>query len=177
MKYCQSCGNELSEGAKFCTKCGAAVEPNQEPEVTATQAVPESVVSDTKQAAANAQAAAETPKRDQTTQANPDQPQLGFVGSIQYIMQHAFEMSGGDPESRKSVFWWGYLGICIVSFVVAFIPGIGWLLSYMTTFLLISACMRRLTYIGQNAGLGWLLIVPLVGIYPFFLMLLDKKVA
>lgn len=112
-----------------------------------------------------------------TQQAIPAQPQLGFVGSVQYVLQHAFEFNGNVPESRKSVFWWGYLGMCIISIILAFIPVVGVLLDIAVQVLLISACMRRLAYIGQNTGVAWLLIIPVVGLYPYFLMLLDRKAA
>lgn len=118
------------------------------------------------------------PYNDQRSQqAIPDQPQLGFVGSVQYVLQHAFEFNGNVPESRKSVFWWGYLGMCIISIILAFIPVVGVLLDIAVQVLLISACMRRLAYIGQNTGVAWLLIIPVVGLYPYFLMLLDRKAA
>lgn len=170
MKYCSNCGHQLDDGGKFCPACGTQISEDHDEVVDpATEDHQKSEqIGSTKQTKSNQEA-------DGSQTADSEQPQLGFIGSIQYIMQHVFEFNGDGAESRKSVFWWGYLAICILSFIVVFIPGIGELLAYLTIFFLISACMRRLRYIGQNAGLGWLLIVPLVGIYPFFLMLLDKK--
>ncbi|QCZ46809.1 zinc-ribbon domain-containing protein [Levilactobacillus brevis] len=183
MKFCQSCGNELAEGAKFCPKCGAAVQPESaksaEPAVERTTApeLDEAVHRGAEQASASTQQTAEAPKSAQAATANPDQPQLGFVGSIQYIMQHAFDFNGGEPESRKSVFWWGFLGVFLLNFAFAFIPILGTLLCWASSILLVSAVMRRLDYLGQGRGIGWFVLIPLVSIYPLVLMFMDKKVA
>ncbi|GAA3601984.1 zinc-ribbon domain-containing protein [Secundilactobacillus similis] len=143
-----------------------------------TDAQPTQQVQTSQQTAYEQQAQFNQPRNNQRAQqAIPDQPQLGFVGSVQYVLQHAFEFNGNVPESRKSVFWWGYLGMCIISIILAFIPVVGVLLDIAVQVLLISACMRRLAYIGQNTGVAWLLIIPVVGLYPYFLMLLDRKAA
>ncbi|WP_125763785.1 zinc-ribbon domain-containing protein [Levilactobacillus mulengensis] len=168
MRYCVKCGHELAEGAKFCPSCGHPVEQREtvQPQESMSQ---KTAVQPEPQAAQGQQ----QESYQQTVE--DDQPQLGFVGSIQYILKHAFEFNGNIPESRKSVFWWGVLGVLILDMVLIFIPAIGWLLGWVADILLVSATMRRLKYINQNPGLGWLLLIPVLTIYPTILMLLDRK--
>lgn len=179
MKYCVKCGHELAEGAKFCPTCGNAVDSNTTGEgaksdnseatekVAATQSTPEVAIPKSEQTANGYSTTSETNEGAQ--------PQLGFVGSIQYIMQHVFEFNGGVPESRKSVFWWGFLAVYLLNFVSLLIPGIGEFFVWLTAILLVSAGMRRLDYIGKNTGIAWLMMIPLVAIYPMILMFFDKK--
>lgn len=170
MKYCSNCGHQLDDGGKFCPACGTQISEDHDEVVDpATKDHKEGAqVGTTKQIKSNQEA-----EGSQT--ANSEQPQLGFIGSIQYIMQHVFEFNGDVAESRKSVFWWGYLGVFLLNFAFGFIPVIGPFMVWATLILLVSACMRRLNYLGQNVGLGWLMMIPLVGLYPMFLMLMDKK--
>lgn len=169
MKYCVKCGHELAEGAQFCPSCGTPVATTQssvtDESTTQNQSVPTTD--------------SETVKESQTGNSSSEgaqsQPQLGFVGSIQYIMQHAFEFNGGTPESRKSVFWWGFLAVYLLNFVSLFIPVIGELFVWLTAILLVSAAMRRLDYLGKNPGIAWLMMIPLIAIYPMILMFFDKK--
>lgn len=175
MKFCPNCGHQLEEGAKFCPACGAQLTAEsdqvsekasvEQPEVVADT----TVNSDTSKGENNY----EEHRESQNGQAN--QQQLGFVGSVQYVVKHAFEFNGDVPESRKSVFWWAALAVMIFDCVAILIPGIGWLLGWGADVFLISACMRRLTYIGQNPKIGWLMIVPAIYAWPLVLMLFDKK--
>ncbi|WP_020089673.1 zinc-ribbon domain-containing protein [Levilactobacillus parabrevis] len=175
MKYCVKCGHELAEGAKFCPACGTPVATTQssatDESTTQNQSAPATNVSET----VNAESVKESQTGNSNSEGAQSQPQLGFVGSIQYILKHMFEFNGNVPESRKSVFWWGYLGLVIFCIVVMFIPVVGAILVTLSRVLLISAAMRRLTYINQNTGLAWLLIIPVVELYVYFLMILDKK--
>lgn len=172
MKYCVKCGHELAEGAKFCPSCGtpvAAVQPDSTESNGQNQAatnVSESV---------NVDSVKESQTGSTSSEGAQSQLQLGFVGSIQYIMQHAFEFNGGAPESRKSVFWWGFLAVYLLNLVSLSIPAIGELFVWLSAILLVSAAMRRLDYIGKNTGIAWLLMIPLVAIYPMILMFFDKK--
>lgn len=189
MKFCSNCGQALAAGAKFCPACGqpvAAPQPTSTANSTANQSAVDHSTADVNPApessaasepqAATTQATAAQPTSDTSHATTPDQPQLGFVGSIQYLMQHAFEFNGDVPESRKSVFWWGYLGVVLLNVAFVGIPYLGTFLCWATQGLLISAMMRRLAYLHQNPGLGWLVMVPIVSLYPLFLMFLDRKV-
>jgi len=176
MKFCPNCGHQLEDGAKFCPTCGAQLNSahNQEDETVTIEHPKES-------ATVHNQESAPTQPQQQVHQdsvnGQSSQPQLGFVGSIQYIMQHVFEFNGAVPESRKSVFWWGFLGVTLLNLVFVGIPYLGTILCWATELLLVAAGMRRLAYLEQKVGLGWLLMVPLVGLYPLFLMLMDRKAA
>lgn len=175
MKYCVKCGHELAEGAQFCPSCGTPVTTTQsnatDGGMTQNQSVPATNVSETE----NAESVKESKMGNSSSEGAQSQPQLGFVGSIQYIMQHAFEFNGGTPESRKSVFWWGFLAVYLLNFVSLFIPVIGELFVWLTAILLVSAAMRRLDYLGKNPGIAWLMMIPLIAIYPMILMFFDKK--
>lgn len=166
MKFCPNCGHQLEPDAQFCPACGTQIAGTQQ----SAQRVSETV---TVEETVNPKGTTENHNEKQNNQA--DQPQLGFVGSVQYVLQHAFEFNGNVPESRKSVFWWAGLAVMIFDCVVILLPGIGWLLGWAADFLLVSATMRRLTYIGQNPKIGWLIVVPVIYIWPLVLMGFDKK--
>lgn len=177
MKYCVKCGHELAEGAKFCPACGNPVR------TTTDNVESENVEAMKVTDEAKATELGDARETEQTTNADSDttrnnegaQPQLGFVGSVQYILQHVFEFNANVPESRKSVFWWGTLGVLILDMVLVYIPVVGTILCWVADLLLVSAVMRRLKYINQNPGLAWLFLVPVLFLYPMFLMLLDRK--
>lgn len=160
MKYCPNCGHELAADAKFCPACGYKMTENK-------------ANTDAPSQPATAQNVSQSAPIRQETQSQTDQPQLGFIGSVQYILQHVFEFNADVPESRKSVFWWGYLAACIAIMILAFIPVIGWLLGYAMYIVLVSATMRRLAFIGKNTGIAWLWFIPGVNLYPFILMFFD----
>jgi Predicted membrane protein len=125
MKFCPNCGHELEEGAKFCPSCGAQLttesdkvsekSPVEQPKVAAETTVNGD--------ASRSENSYEEHRESQNNQAN--QQQLGFVGSVQYVVKHAFEFNGDAPESRKSVFWWAYLAYCLVVLILAFVPALG----------------------------------------------------
>ena len=169
-------------GVKFCPKCGQAIgevspvnaQPTMAPTVVPTNAPTTAPTATATTAQTSAPTVAPVSNNYRTAD-QADQPQLGFVGSVQYSLQHVFEFNGNIPESRKSVFWWTFLAADIVMFILAFVPVIGLILSWAVRILLVSAMMRRLTYINQNPGLAWLGLIPVVEIYPYILMFLDRK--
>jgi len=167
MGFCQNCGHELTEGVKFCPSCGQSVVV-----ANATQQQPET----SNEQSANSTTVSQNRSDSKQTTADNNQPQLGFIGSVQYTLQHAFEFNGNEPESRKSIFWWSYLAYVIANLIISCIPVVGPIVGYFGLLLLTSAVMRRLAYIGKNPGIGWLLIIPIAGIYPFILMFMDGKV-
>ncbi|TGD17553.1 zinc-ribbon domain-containing protein [Levilactobacillus suantsaiihabitans] len=174
MKYCVKCGHKLAEGAKFCPSCGTPVATVQ-PDSTESNSQHQAATATTVSESLNVDSVKESQTDSTSSEGPQSQPQLGFVGSIQYIMQHAFEFNGGVPESRKSVFWWGFLAVYLLNFVVISLPGIRELFVWLSAILLVSAAMRRLDYIGKNTGIAWLMMIPLVAIYPMILMFFDKK--
>ncbi|MCW3778837.1 zinc-ribbon domain-containing protein [Levilactobacillus namurensis] len=165
MKFCPNCGHQLEPDAQFCPACGAQITGERQPGQANQNRAQEKVTAH----AQYTQTASQEPSHTE------EQPQLGFVGSIQYIMQHVFEFNGDVPESRKSVFWWGYLGVLLLNLAFVAIPYLGTILCWATDILLISANMRRLAYLKKNTGLSWLLMVPVVSLYPLVLMFLDRK--
>ncbi len=182
MKYCPNCGQPLTEKIKYCPNCGAALLENETLE-TSKEAVARENSGDSisntavkRHNTSEASVNATQQTRQEFTRNDSDQPQLGFVDSTKYVFQHAFDFSGQPAESRRSVFWWGFLSVTIVEFVLIFIPIIGWLLAIAAQGLLVSAVMRRLNYLNMNTRIAWLMFVPLVGYYPWGLMFLNRKV-
>lgn len=173
MKFCPNCGHQLEANVKFCPACGAQLTTDKQ-----SVEAPVAQAEETSETTANTDSRQQEDhfKAHQNDQENQEtQPQLGFVSSIQYIMQHCFEFNGDIPESRKSVFWWGFLGVALLNLVFVAIPYLGTILCWATGLLLVAATMRRLAYLKQNVGLGWLMMVPVAGLYPLFLMLTDRK--
>ncbi len=101
------------------------------------------------------------------------QPELGFIDSMKYCLANTFDFM--TPESRKSVFWWNYLGavlIMTIGIVIMFIPIVGVLVYSIAQVGLwmgiYAAGVRRMRYIGKSP---WLIIVPF---YRVYLLIIDK---
>lgn len=124
-----------------------------------------------------------------------DQQQLGFIGSTKYAIAHWNDFK--TPESRKSIFWWSGLGagigilaleliVLLVTSIVSIISPIlgsvvviiGYLLiavlCILITVIQLSSMARRMRFIGKEPALLWLLLVPIVQLYLYYLMLIDK---
>ncbi|WHQ79901.1 zinc-ribbon domain-containing protein [Ligilactobacillus animalis] len=101
------------------------------------------------------------------------QPELGFIDSMKYCLANIFDFM--TPESRKSVFWWNFLGaalIMTIGIVIMFIPIVGVLVYSIAQVGLwigiYAAAARRMRYIGKSP---WLIIVPF---YRVYLLIIDK---
>ncbi|MCH4170937.1 MAG: zinc-ribbon domain-containing protein [Lactobacillus sp.] len=146
MKFCQNCGKQVLDTAKFCPYCGAKiaeatasghvvtdpVEPKTS--VGATDKFiqqPEVPDNNSSQAESNTnnwqdggkQQSFETGQNDYantSTQGQTvylNQAQLGFFGSVGYAFKYGFKFTSGPAESRKSVFWWLQLFEALVGLV------------------------------------------------------------
>ncbi|KRN28821.1 hypothetical protein IV38_GL001027 [Lactobacillus selangorensis] len=166
-KYCTNCGAELEDGAKFCPKCGQAVTAE-----TSAEAQPATApTSAPTQQATVAAAAGQGPL---------GQPQhLSFSDSISYIFGHMFEYNSNVRDNQKSIFWYNYLLIYVISVVLSMLMtllgvGLSVVISIALMALLVASAQRRLNYLGREENLAWLLFIPVVDLYIFYLMLTDK---
>lgn len=101
------------------------------------------------------------------------QPELGFIDSMKYCIANTFDFL--TPESRKSVYWWNFLGVWLINVVgavILIIPILGQLVYGIVTLGLqignLAAGVRRLRYIGKNP---WLMLIPF---YNYYLCAIDK---
>lgn len=191
MKFCTNCGFKMSNDVEFCPKCGTK------------QAMP-----DLNNNGSNSNASSETQQVDnqgyvneQTNvqQSNPSinnnyqrqnvsnskikigQPKhLNFMESISYIFSNMFDFSSTVQDNQKSIFWWNYLLITIVSVVlIPTVQSMGYIeyLVFNSGIMLftVASIMRRLNYLGKSKELAWLALVPIAVIYPLIMMFFNKK--
>jgi len=209
MKYCSNCGQQIKSNAQFCPFCGT-----QQAVVTANNAVGATSQqtstgqqADQQQAQSNqstqqsqaGQGQQQTASQSnvvnnmaqhfqnfqQQFQGSPNQQQpLSFIESCKYCVAHWNDFK--TPESRKSIFWWLFLGFMVVN-MVALIPyyivamlssGLASLLllvfGVLMTIIEVSAISRRFIYLGKSPWLMLLLVVPIAGFYVLYLLVIDK---
>ncbi|MCH4170938.1 MAG: zinc ribbon domain-containing protein [Lactobacillus sp.] len=154
MKFCQNCGKQLFDTAKFCPYCGV--------EITAATNSDRDIASRDRFENADYQSAGQ-PKIVYLNQV-----QLGFLGSIGYAFKHTFEFTRGPAESRKSVYWWLTLANTIIDFFIFIIYCIdslaGGLIFVMLGLIMvlpnISTIMRRLKFLGYSPYMVWISLLP-----------------
>lgn len=137
--FCTKCGNSIPDGAAFCTRCGARVNP----EDTKAQQAPE-------------QAAA--PEQAQVQYAPVLPRSVSFIDAIKLFFIHYADFNG---RATKSEFWFAYLFQLVVSLATIYIPIIGWLVSVALIIPNLSIVIRRLHDIGKS----WVYL--LMGLIPF----------
>ena len=141
---CIKCGELLSDGARFCTNCGARVEPEE---------------STTEYTVVNP---AHVHYEDCVHEGYVVHPEpVTFKEAIKLFFTRYADFHG---RSRRSEYWWAYLFTLIASTAIAIIYiDISWLWSLITLVPNLSLAVRRMHDIGKSGW--WLLIgfVPLVG--------------
>lgn len=90
MAFCTNCGNQLTEGAKFCPKCGTAVE------VTATQ---EKI---------------QQPEEQPTQQQQEQQGESFFTAAMNNTADTTSDFNPKDIEDNKIMALLSYLGILVL---------------------------------------------------------------
>lgn len=191
MKFCTNCGFKMNDDVEFCPKCGT-----------------KQVIPDLNNNGSNSNSSSETHQVDNqgyadeqanVQQAGPDinnnyqrrnvlnskikigQPKhLNFMESVSYIFSNMFDFSSTVQDNQKSIFWWNYLLITIVSVVLTpTVQSIGYIeyLVFNSGIMLftVASIMRRLNYLGKSKELAWLALVPVAVIYPLIMMFLNKK--
>ncbi|ALB28477.1 zinc-ribbon domain-containing protein [Companilactobacillus heilongjiangensis] len=191
MKFCTNCGFKMNDDVEFCPKCGT-----------------KQVIPDLNNNGSNSNSSSETHQVDNqgyvdeqsnTQQAGPGinnnyqrrnvlnskikigQPKhLNFMESVSYIFSNMFDFSSTVQDNQKSIFWWNYLLITIVSVVLTpTVQSIGYIeyLVFNSGIMLftVASIMRRLNYLGKSKELAWLALVPVAVIYPLIMMFFNKK--
>ena len=92
-------------------------------------------------------------------------PQLGFTEALKEAWDKLTQCTG---RSRRSEFWWTYLGYVIAGFVCSFIPFIGNIIKLALALAMIPIGIRRLHDTGRSGwwlGANILLGVAFIGIF------------
>lgn len=145
--YCTKCGKEISEGARFCSGCGNPVSggTNYNSKKTNTSfRVGEFSFSE--------------------IMARGDEVKspvaVEFVEAIKLFFLYALNFKG---RSSRSEYWWSQLFWFLASFVLNFIPVIGFLASLCVMVPGVAVTVRRLHDIGKSGWYYFLNIIPVVG--------------
>ncbi|MFC6176955.1 zinc-ribbon domain-containing protein [Companilactobacillus huachuanensis] len=188
MKFCTKCGFEMNDEISFCPKCGTKQSVpdvnNNESNIKLSNRA-ESVdnhVNDTneQQFQSNANNNYQG-KQKSDSEFKMGQPKhLNFMESIGYIFNNMFKFSPTVQDNQKSIFWWNYLLVTIVSVLLTqIVQSVGYfeylVFNTLIMFFTVASIMRRLNYLGKNKNLAWIAIVPIAVIYPVILMLFNKR--
>lgn len=83
-------------------------------------------------------------------------PQVGFLDAVKLAFKKAFTFTG---RIRRSEFWWGVLGIWIITLLLSLIPIVGQILCIFLGIVNLAMTFRRLH---DTAHSGWWIGVPLL---------------
>lgn len=185
--FCKQCGNELKDGAMFCTNCGANQGAAAAPAQPVEQDLEKTIgVFDAMPGVQQAQPVAETPVQPvveipaQPVQQPVQQPvyqapiqqqnaynpnagethngKVGFVEAIKLFFKNYANFSG---RASKSEYWWAFLFNFLASFVLGLIPYVGAVLSLGLIIPGLSLNIRRL----HDTGKAWYYLF--MGLIPF----------
>lgn len=67
-------------------------------------------------------------------------PSLDFVSAVKLAISRVKDMDG---RSRRSEYWWTVLAVCIVNFILAFIPVVGTIVAIVLAVAMIPLTIRR----------------------------------
>lgn len=175
-KFCVNCGQKMAADVMFCPNCGA-----KQPEQTST-------TNESNNQQANQQSTSFSNATSQMTDGDTINT-VGFMPNIKYAYAHLFDFGTKTKEQNKGAFWWDILGLTILGVAFSLIYTILLMISvglagffYFVYVIFQATCMiaptmRRLNYLGKDKNLAWLHFVPLVNLYIFYLMLIDKNQA
>ena len=141
---CRKCGELLSDNAKFCTNCGAKVEPEDyAAEVTVVNPV-------------------HTQHEDCVHEGHVVSPKsVSFLDAVKSYFLHYADFKG---RSRRSEYWWVYLFNMIVSALIsAVVADLAWIWSLVTLVPGIALSIRRMHDIGKSGWWLFISLVPLAG--------------
>ena len=149
---CRKCGELLSDNAKFCTACGAAVE-NSGTVINPVHQRADDCVHDGHVVGSS-------------------QP-VGFLEAVKRAFQHYADFQG---RSRRSEYWWFTLFNIIVSSVIsAIVPDFAWFWSLAVLVPGIAIVVRRLHDVGRSGWFYLWILVPLAGYIIMLIQLLKDS--
>lgn len=144
--FCTKCGNDVKDGSAFCTSCGAPINQAPVEEAPVVEAAP--VVNDVNEPVVEA-----ADKIDSGT--------ASFLDAIVLLFKNYANFTG---RTTKSEFWWAFLFLWILNLAVAYIPGVGGVISVLVLIPNLALCVRRLHDIGRSWVSLLLGLIPLVGL-------------
>lgn len=107
MAFCEKCGSQLKEDAKFCTVCGQPVEPQQAPQSQQTYQQPVESQQPYQQAA--------QPQQPYQQPTQPQQPvQPNFFQKLNDTPDTTYEYDPQDIANNKVMAVLSYLGILVL---------------------------------------------------------------
>ncbi len=118
MAFCNNCGAQLAEGAKFCPKCGtatgaAAAPVNPQPETVATPQTEQPVQPTQPQAAPEPQPTWQEQKREMRDNAEKNIA-AGLINEMNNTADTTAEYDPKDIEANKVMALLSYLGILVL---------------------------------------------------------------
>ena len=151
--YCKNCGNYMDDNTQFCPNCGA----KQEDQAQQAYQQPQQGYQQ------NYQQAYQQPYQGSAQPA----PQVGFLDAVKMFFTRYADFS---TRSRRSEFWWAYLGLTIITWVVGMIGGmvdfLGWLPTVWSLAILvpsIAISVRRLHDVGKSGAYYLWILLPIAG--------------
>ena len=143
--YCKNCGNYMDDNTQFCPNCGAKQEDQQQAYQQPYQQPQQGYAQPTGQVA----------------------PQVGILDAMKMFFTRYTDFSG---RSRRSEYWWSYLGLVIIGGVLNTIGGmvdfLAWLPMVWSLAILvpsIAITVRRLHDVGKG-GVNYLwILLPIAG--------------
>lgn len=107
MAFCEKCGAELQEGAKFCMKCGTPVEENFQQPSQSEQSYQQPVQPDPQPAQSN-------PTYQQSNQSYQQPVQPNFFQKLNDTPDTTYEYDPQDIANNKVMAVLSYLGILVL---------------------------------------------------------------
>ena len=142
---CRQCGSNLQEGTTFCPDCGAK----------------QDVAAPNYQQYAQPQYQQPSYQQQVMNQANvPSNGSVSFGAAIKLYFTNYANFKG---RATRSEFWWAYLFTFLATFVLAFIPVIGWLAMLALIVPNLAIMVRRLHDTGKPWPYILLSLVPFAG--------------
>jgi len=143
--FCKNCGEQISEGGKFCTKCGTPVAAQQQP------AMP-----------------------SQTPQYTPGQPQQyqqtaqTNMNAWEYFVSAIKKYAVFNGRARRAEYWWFVLFNALITWGALLVGGVLgldnvlYILAILALFLPgLAAAVRRMHDVGKS---GWYCLIPIYNI-------------
>lgn len=144
--YCRNCGQQVNENAAVCLHCGVKVGAgNKFCPMCGAQPDPMAVVCVTcgaSLARGNVQNAEE------------------IVDSFGAAIKTCFnKFASFEGRANRSEYWYWWL----FTFLLNFVPFVGWIAALVTLIPSISVAVRRLHDIGKSGWWYWLCLIPIIG--------------
>ena len=191
--YCEHCGQQLADGARFCTKCGAPQAAALDRTVGVFDQTPDDLSDRTVNVFAPPAPKAEpAPERETAVRPQPAvqddlpparhltfdeppapkaQPAAPAVGPMEAIRRFFSNYANFNGRATRAEFWWPWLLLAVLSFLEGLLGTLVPSISAVLTLLIAGAlllpslalCVRRLHDTGRAWTFALLLLIPVAG--------------